>query len=435
MRTVLVTTGSWGDINPFVSIALEAISAGHQVVLITERAYTDRLAHLLSNAPIELIGFESGVDPDLPLNRPDVMDRWRGTGVFLREVLEPSLEPMYRSVLDAIHASPTDVVVCHHVCFSAAWAARTAGIPFITAALAPASWMSLENPNQYPVMPDRDHYRRPLLVAGNTLGRIAMRSLVDPIANRVRSRLGLPKLRDVMLTDMFQGSANLAMWSPAFRPPASDDPPRSTICGFPFLDPPDGIDPDLDTFLEAGDPPVLFTLGSLTGTMPSPFASIAAEACRRLSCRGLIIIGHTQSIPSDLPDTVLARPWVSYHHVMHRSLAIVHHAGVGTTAQTLRAGRPAIAIPFAHDQFDNARRARLLGASRTLDRKKLTADTLTDALRSLLADPDYERAAQSVGKQIRTEHATRRAIEIIESVVTSTTPDALPHALATSDAR
>ncbi len=434
MRIVFVTTGSWGDIYPFVSLALEAIAAGHQVALITERSYTDRLAHHFSNAPIELRGFDSGVDPDLPLNRPDVMDRWRGTGVFLREVLEPSLEPMYRSVIDAIRAAPTDVVVCHHVCFSAAWAARTAGIPFITAALAPASWMSLENPNQYPVMPDRDHYRRPLLVAGNCFGRIAMRSLVDPIANRVRSRLGLPKLRDVMLKDMFRGVANLAMWSPGFRSSASDDPPRSTICGFPFLDPPDSIDPEIDAFLATGEPPVLFTLGSLTGTIPSPFASIAAEACHRLSIRGLIIIGNAQSIPTDLPDTILARPWVSYHQVMHRCRAIVHHAGIGTTAQTLRAGRPAIAIPFAHDQFDNARRARLLRASVTLDRKQLTADTLADALKSLLAEPAYERAAQSVGKQIRAEHATRHAIEVIESVVKCTTPDVSPHALATSDA-
>src|SRR4029077_97280 len=106
------------------------------------------------------------------------------------------------------------------------------------------------------------------------------------------------------------------------------------------------------------------------------------EACRLLGRRGLLLAGAF--VPKSLPPGVAAFRFAPHSLVMPRSCATVHHGGGGTTAQSLRAGRPTLIVPFAHDQFDNASRVAALGLGASLQRKKVAPATLARAIRSLL---------------------------------------------------
>src|ERR1700748_1110735 len=55
-------------------------------------------------------------------------------------------------------------------------------------------------------------------------------------------------------------------------------------------------------------------------------------------------------------------PYVPLRALLPRSAALVHHGGIGTTAEALRAGVPQVIVPLAYDQFDNAARVRALAA-------------------------------------------------------------------------
>src|SRR2546425_11345597 len=96
---------------------------------------------------------------------------------------------------------------------------------------------------------------------------------------------------------------------------------------------------------------------------------------------------------------------------------MVHHGGVGTTAQGLRAGVPALIVPFAFDQADNAAHAQRLGASRTLPRAKYRAARVAKELDILLTRPEYANKASAVGQQLRCENGAAVASDLIEEVL------------------
>ena len=93
---------------------------------------------------------------------------------------------------------------------------------------------------------------------------------------------------------------------------------------------------------------------------------------------------------------------------------MVHHGGVGTTSQGLRAGVPTLIVPFAFDQSDNAEHARRLGTSRTLYRRDYKSVRVAAELEKLLDDPHYSLNARLIGEALRNENGTRNACDLIE---------------------
>jgi UDP:flavonoid glycosyltransferase YjiC (YdhE family) len=96
---------------------------------------------------------------------------------------------------------------------------------------------------------------------------------------------------------------------------------------------------------------------------------------------------------------------------------MVHHGGVGTTSQGLRAGIPTLIVPFAFDQPDNAAHAARLGCSRTLPRAKYKAGQVAKELDRLLGMPDYANRADEIGKRLRSENGAATACDLIEQVL------------------
>jgi UDP:flavonoid glycosyltransferase YjiC (YdhE family) len=108
-------------------------------------------------------------------------------------------------------------------------------------------------------------------------------------------------------------------------------------------------------FLDSGPPPIVFTLGSAAVHLARDFYVQAAAAAQLLGRRAILLLGRNPA-PPHLPSTILPWNYLPYARIFPSAAAIVHQGGVGTTAQALRAGRPMLVMPFAHDQFDNARR-------------------------------------------------------------------------------
>ena len=96
---------------------------------------------------------------------------------------------------------------------------------------------------------------------------------------------------------------------------------------------------------------------------------------------------------------------------------MVHHGGVGTTSQGLRAGIPTLIVPFAFDQPDNAAHAERLGCSRTLPRGKYRAPRVAKELDILLTQRGYAVKANEIGKLLRKENGAAIASDLIEQVL------------------
>jgi UDP:flavonoid glycosyltransferase YjiC (YdhE family) len=147
------------------------------------------------------------------------------------------------------------------------------------------------------------------------------------------------------------------------------------------------------------------------------FYHASAEAASRLGRRAVLLVGRDpRNLPERLPDGVAAFEYAPYSELLPRAAAVVHQGGVGTTAQTLRAGVPMLVMPFSHDQPDNAARAQRLGVGRSIGRHRYTVANVVAELKPLLRDPAYARSAREVGALIRREDGVARACEVIEGM-------------------
>jgi UDP:flavonoid glycosyltransferase YjiC (YdhE family) len=294
------------------------------------------------------------------------------------------------------------------------------GMRWVSAVLLPMAFLSKYDPATPPQAPALQKVAalHPILAAGfNRLGRAVTRRWAAP-TYRLRRELGLSRGGNPFFEGQHSPALVLALFSRALAQKQPDYPPQTVVTGFAFYDAADArpADPALLRFLDAGKPPVVFTLGSSAVWIAEDFYKTAIAAMRIIGGRAVLLAGEQAPAlrAAGLPDTIAAFEYAPHSAVMPRASAIVHQGGVGTTGQALRSGRPQLIVPFGQDQPDNARRCVGLGVARTLSRLAFTPARVADELRQLRQNPGYGRRAADVGATVRAENGTVTACDEIE---------------------
>jgi len=113
---------------------------------------------------------------------------------------------------------------------------------------------------------------------------------------------------------------------------------------------------------------------------------------------------------------MIASNYAPYSALLPHAAVVVHHGGIGTTAQALRAGQPMLVVPFVNDQLDNAERARNLGVARVVDKRSYTAKRAQAELTRLLSESSYSSRAAVLGQEIRNEDGVGAACDVLEAL-------------------
>ena len=171
----------------------------------------------------------------------------------------------------------------------------------------------------------------------------------------------------------------------------------------------------LKSFLESGDPPLVFTLGSTAVSHPGRFYETSIEAIRRLSTRA-VLIGAGREVEWITPG-ILSLPYAPYSEVFPAASVIVHQGGSGTTAQALRAGRPMLFVPWGWDQPDNGTRVERRGAALCIPKDQYSTDTALRALDRLRGDESFAYNAAAAAGHIKNEGGLRAAADNIEGLL------------------
>jgi rhamnosyltransferase subunit B len=424
-KIVISTFGSFGDLHPYVAIALELKKRGHHPVIVTSEIYREKL---------DALGLElRSSPPDLPnYDQPDevsrmvgeLIDTKKGPERVFKEFINPHLRGMYDALAEA--ARGADLLLTHILSLAAPPLVEKTGIRWVSSVLAPIAFFSVYDPPVIPQMPSLHKLLRhsPALTRGfMRVGRWRLDKLAEPVY-RFRRELGLARGANPILEGQHSPARVLALFSPVIAKPQADWPPQTRVTGFCFYDRRDragyeqGVDPGLAKFLDAGEPPVVFTLGSAAYWVAEDFYRESIKAARSLGLRALLLIGDERNRPARaLPEGVAAFDYAPYGELLPRARAVVHHGGIGTTAQVLRAGVPALVMPFSHDQFDNGSRVERIGVGRVLPRAGYNAATATRELRALLGEASYTSRAAEVGKVVRSENGAAAAADAIEEVL------------------
>jgi MGT family glycosyltransferase len=335
------------------------------------------------------------------------------------------LRDTYSDTLAAVTADGgADLLVSHQVPLTAPLVAEKTGVKWISSVLFPIAFTSVYDPPTPPQLPALRTIAATHPFVARTLfgvGKWTTRSWVEPI-QRLRQELGLPRSQNPIFEGQHSPTLVLALFSKLLEQVQPDFPPNTLVTGFPFYDRKDDQQSpsDLMQFLNDGEPPILFTLGSSLVWIAKDFYRVSIEAAQKLGKRALLLVGDKRNLEHiKLPEGMVAFDYAPHSLVMPRASVIVHQGGIGTTGQALRAGRPMLVVPFGQDQPDNARRCVRLGVGRSLSYARFTTPRVVSELSQLLTNPSYSEQAEKVGRQVEAENGTKRACDAIEGVLHS----------------
>jgi rhamnosyltransferase subunit B len=400
MRILITTWGSLGDIYPYLAIAEELNKLNASVTIACNTQHQE----LIESKGHGFRAIRPHFTPDAEFFR-NAMDEFKGSRFLVKELLIPPIRESYADTLAAIPGH--DAIVTHIATFAGPLAARATGIPWISTLLVPLGFLSSADPSVLASPLIGLRRRSPTLTnIVNGLSRRYASRWAHPIC-RLETELGQPSLGNPLFEGKHSPRAVLALFSPHFAAPQPDWPAQATATGFP-LRPPAALPPVIERFLASGPPPVVFTLGSSAVLSPGRFF----EQARQLGFRALLLAGaEAAHIPSS-PD-LLAVDYAPHSAVFPHAAAIVHQAGIGTTAEALRSGRPSLIVPFAHDQPDNAARCERLGVARVLPRRQLSLKSLKRELQLLQTTSTYAGSAAKLAVKIRAENGAATAARLI----------------------
>lgn len=411
-RILIATTGSLGDLHPYMAVALELQARGHSVRIATANAYRRKV----ERAGIEFAPMGPHIDPTDSEVMRAAMDLKNGPEYLLRRLLYPAIPDAYLEVRKAL--AGMDMLVTHALAHAAQIAAEKTGVRWISTVLSPTTFFSRFDPPvpaPYPFLGRLRDLGPGVNGFALKLGRMMTRGWMEPVT-QFRERIGLDAGEDPVFEGQHSRKRVLAMYSSVLGGPQPDWPPHTVQTGFALYDqdePGRGLEPELERFLDSGAPPVVFTLGSAAVRSADGFYPESVDAIRRLGCRGVLLTGENE-IPNRLPAGIAAMRYARFSKLFPRASALVHSGGIGTTAQALLAGRPMLVVPWAFDQPDNASRLERLGVARSLSRRRYNARRAVGALEALHSQPSYSSAARRTADLVGSEDGTRSASDAVE---------------------
>src|SRR3954471_23611689 len=407
MRIAIVTTGTTGDVLPYIALGRRLLAAGHEVWLCSADKYAaEAKARGLPFVPCWPWSDERQrerieallAEPD-PVRHLDIM-----YGRARKDIVAA-----LPAVVDA--TSRAELIVSHSLAFGGYAAARRHGTPLVTGHLfdgiIPSAAMSPFGVNLGPLN------RALWTMVGRTV-----RQKTDPVFNEALASVELPPKRDVLFSASHSRLLNLVATSPAIcrLSPLTDRPYQLT--GSWFDDDETGADPALAAFVEAGPPPVVIGFGSMRGIDAREWTRRVVEGVGQR--RAVLQMGWANLGDVELPPNIFRAGAVPHRWLFPRASAVIHHGGAGTTAAVMRAGVPSAVVSFLGDQPTWGKRIARLGVGTPAVRfSRFSASWLDRTLQRLTSDSQMKARAAELGARIRAEDGVGEAVAAIERLATS----------------
>jgi len=415
LNVLICPVGTLGDWNPMLAIAVEALTRGHRVTMIGNEAFAEHATEIGA----EFVGVHAADRLEF-LKRPECLTYGGGYRYHLPvQCLEP-MRPTYRALAERNEPGRT-VIVAANWSFGSRVAQEVLGVPTATIHTDPHTFHTA-----------RGIYRMPApMIVGDWVFRwymqlqywFADRFFIDPLCrnelNAFRAEFRLCPVSRIMHEWWNSTDLVLGLFPEWWGEPQPEWPEQMRLVGFPVYDGSErrSLSDRAKRFLESGSKPIVFTPGN-SHLHTTEYFTAAVEACRRLNRRGILITGRAEEVPAILPDDVLHTNYEPFQALLKRAATVVHHAGTGSLAASLRAGIPQISIPSNFNQPDAAARLERLGVGRTIAPTKVSAESLARALGQLLSSPGIDQRCRELADRFGPPaEAAQRSVDLVEGLV------------------
>lgn len=418
MKIGIQTWGSHGDIRPFIALAEGLQAAGNEVHLVITCVDSGVCQGMVSKQGVRITVIGSPVlapaqEEEIGRIAYSIRNPMKQMATILRLCFAPVEDLMFDAARQL--CAESELLVGHYFMHPLQVAAQEAGRPYVSVLLSHAAIPS--------------DFNHPLgkTALGTTAHRLLwrlMRRLLNGVLlhypNRLRARLGMAPVTDIVTQVWLSDYLTLAAVSPRLCRRQPDWPASLHLCG--FLDMPhlaiDGQTPAaLAAFLEAGEAPVYMTFGSW---MPKDIDGqtralhLLTEAAQRAGCRAIIQSHAAQACGFSSNQDILYVATAPHQAIFPHCRAVVHHGGAGTTQSATLAGKPSVIVANISEQEHWAGELRHLGIAGTFARRRsVTSAGLARRIRQVLASPHMTARAEAIAADMRGENGVAEAVEAI----------------------
>lgn len=218
----------------------------------------------------------------------------------------------------------------------------------------------------------------------------AVEKLMMPGMNRLRAEVSGGQLPPVRTADAFFRTAPLMLVTTAepFEYAHPDWAPGIRMIGSVTWEPPVSTPPWLEGMQ---NPAVLVTTSSeyqadenlvrtaLEALAKEPYTVVATLPAANAGSAGATRASGTNAIHA-IPDNARVEHFVPHSLVLDRAAVAITHGGMGSTQKALAKGVPVVVVPFGRDQHEVAARVLAADAGVRLSPRKLTPDSLREAV-------------------------------------------------------
>lgn len=409
MRIVIASMDTRGGIQPYVALGLGLSRAGHDVTLLAPSDLASVFAETgLSFAPL------SGSVEEVVRASQGVTERGGVAAMrFAGQQIQARTEGWTREALAACEGADLVVGGIGGMVVALSVADKL-GVPFVEAHLQPVGAPT----DRYPGVL---FGRTPAWLGG--VGRRVSHHLSElglwmpfrgAMARARRGVLGLSgPARAHLGQPVLYGFSRRVVDVP-------DDASRArVVTGYWTLPAPASWSPPaaLEEFLARPGPVVSIGFGSMASQDPAALTALVRGAVRAASVRAVLLSGWG-GLAGVEGDDVFSAESMPHEWLFPRVMAVVHHGGAGTTGAALRAGVPAIVVPFGVDQpFWGGRVAALGVGPAPIPRAQLTEARLTAALVEATSHGAMQARARALGAALREEDGVGAAVAHIGRLV------------------
>lgn len=418
---MMTPVGSAGDNFPFIGLGAELARRGHRVSVVTN----DHYAGLCAACGLELISIGTEDEFKKIISNPEIWHPQRGFATVMSMIGEQNAR-VFDVVAKKREANPgTTVVVAHTLDFASRAISEKFAMPLVSVHLQPSIMRTV---HELPTMNGKTNFSWLPKWVKRIVWRMADKMMLDkhagPVANAMREKVGLGPVKRIFRDYIHSPTLSLGLWPEWFAAAQPDYPQQFKLTGFPLFDANGGetVGTEVAAFLDAGEPPIVFTPGS-ANVHAGEFFQASVEALRQLKRRGMLLTRHAEQVPANLPEGVAHFGFAPLSRILSQCAALVHHGGIGTTAAALAAGVPQVIMPLSHDQPDNAARVEELGVGATLFPKKFTGPRLANVLTELLAYPAVRTAGAKCATLSLSDNAISESANLIEQAIESRQAD------------
>ncbi|MEX0579922.1 MAG: glycosyltransferase [Mycobacterium sp.] len=407
MKYAIAVHGTRGDVEPATAVALELLRRGHEVRM----AVPPNLVAFAESAGIPPPVLPYGTDSQLQLEADGFRDWWKLRNPLT--VVEKARELMigdWPQMGETLAAMATDAdLILTGTTYQevAANVAESRDIPMAALHYFPARTNTKILPVRLPLAVVRPAWA----VAEWALWRI-----LKPAEDDQRRRLGLPAARSRSVNRIVGRSAlEIQAYDEVFFPGLDAEwGGTRPLVGAITLQMSTAVDDAVATWIADGTPPIYFGFGSMPIENPAKTIAMITEVSADLGERALICSGVLDVANAASADHVKIVRSVNHAAVFPQCRAIVHHGGAGTTAASVRSGRPTLVLWVGAEQPLWANSVKRLGVGTMRRFSKSTAETMRADLRSVLSPTFIARAQTTAALMTPPDRSLATAARLLE---------------------